>query len=125
MLHITILEEGKVICDKDCEGVVAAVVKRMREKPGIIMHDASVIASGNKFACTMGYKALRDHAPEELKDALHKRELMEALIGEEVDQVVEGAAVEKHDPPKKNGETDIKAALMELAELFEQMYGKE
>ena len=125
MLHITILDDGKVICDKDCDGVVAAVVKRMQEKPGIIMHDASVIASGNKFACTMGYKALRDHAPEKLKDALHKRELMEALIGEEVDQVVEDAAVEKHDPPKKNGETDIKAALMELAELFEKMYGKE
>lgn len=125
MLHITILEDGKVICDKDCDGVVAAVVKRMQEKPGIIMHDASVIASGNKLACTMGYKALRDYPPEELKDALHKRELMEALIVEEVDQVVEGAAVEKHDPPKKNGETDIKAALMELAELFEKIYGKE
>lgn len=125
MIHVTILKDGKVICDKDCDGVVAAMVKRMQEKPGIIMHDASVIVSGNEFACTMGYKALRDHAPEELKDALHKRELMEALIGEEVDQVIEGAAVEKHEPPKKNGETDIKAALMELAELFGKMYGKE
>ena len=84
-----------------------------------------ITLSGNKMACMLGYKALRDHAPQELKDALHRRELMEALIGEEVDQVVAGAAVEKHDPPKKNGETDIKAALMELAELFEKLYGKE
>ena len=118
MLHITILEDGKVICDKDCDGVVAAVVKRMQETPGVVTHGSNVIAAGNKLACTLGYKSLRDYPPEELKDALHKRELMEALIGEEVDQVVE-------DPPKKNGETDIKAALMELAELFEKLYGKE
>lgn len=125
MLHITILEDGKVICDKDCDGVVATVVKRTQEEPRIIMHDANVIVLGNKLACTLGYKSLRDRPPEELKEALHKLAHMEALIGEEVDQVVAGAAVEKHEPPKKNGETDIKAALMELAELFEKMYGKE
>lgn len=125
MLHITILEDGKVICDKDCDGVVAAVVKRMQETPGVVTHGSNVIVTGNKLACTLGYKSLRDHPPEELKDALHKRELMEALIGEELDQVVADVAVEKHEPPKKNGETDIKAALMELAELFEKMYGKE
>ncbi len=39
--------------------------------------------------------------------------------------MVVGAAAEKHEPSKENGETDIKAALMELAELFEKMYGKE
>lgn len=125
MLHITIWNDGKVICDKDCDGVVAAVVKRMQEKPGVITHGSNVIAAGNELACTLGYKSLRDRLPEELKNALHRRELVEALIGEEVDQVVGGAAAEKHEPPKKNGETDIKAALMELAELFEKLYGKE
>lgn len=125
MLHITLWDNGEIICDQDCNGLVAAVVKRMQETPGVITHGSNVIVAGNKLACTLGYKSLRDHLPEELKDALHKRELMEALIGEEVDQMVAGAAVEKHEPPKKNGETDIKAALMELAELFEKLYGKE
>lgn len=125
MLHITIWDNGEIICDQDCNGLVAAVVKRTDETSKTVTHSSELLVSGNKMACMLGYKALRDHAPQELKDALHKRELMEALIGEEVDQVVEGAAVEKHEPPKKNGETDIKAALMELAELFEKMYGKE
>lgn len=125
MLHITIMKDGKVICDMDCDGVVAAVVKRMQEMPGVISHNSDVIVAGHKLACTLGYKLLRDRPPEGLKDALHKHELIEALIGEGVDQVVVGAAAEKHEPPKENGETDIKAALMELAELFEKMYGKE
>ena len=125
MLHITLWDNGEIICDQDCNGLVAAVVKRTDETSKTVTHSSELLVSGNKMACMLGYKALRDHAPQELKDALHRRELMEALIGEEVDQVVAGAAVEKHDPPKKNGETDIKAALMELAELFEKLYGKE
>lgn len=125
MLHITLWDNGEIICDQDCNGLVAAVVKRTDETSKTVTHSSELLVSGNKMACMLGYKALRDHAPQELKDALHRRELMEALVGEEVDQVVAGAAVEKHDPPKKNGETDIKAALMELAELFEKLYGKE
>lgn len=124
MLHITITKNGKVICDKDCDGVVAAAVKQMQEKPGVITHDSDVIVVGNRLACTYGYKLLIDHPPEELKDALHKHELIEALIGEEVDQVVGGMAVENHEPPKKDEKTDIKAALMELAKLVEKMHGK-
>ncbi len=68
MLHITITKNGKVICDKDCDGVVAAAVKQMQEKPGVITHDSDVIVVGNRLACTYGYKLLIDHPPEELEE---------------------------------------------------------
>ena len=125
MLHITIWDNGEIICDQDCNGLVAAVVKRAGETSKTVTHSSELLVSGNKMACMLGYKALRDHAPQELKDALHRRELMEALTEEEANLEAAGAADEKHEPPKKNGETDVKAALMALAELFGKMYGKE
>ena len=116
MLHITLWDNGEIICDQDCNGLVAAVVKRTDETSRTVTHSSELLVSGNKMACMLGYKALRDHAPQELMDALSETEIsLEAA----------GAAVEKHEPPKKNGETDVKAALMALAELFGKMYGKD